>query len=59
MKDILTRIIYWCIYILGVFLLFRGHVNKRSNQILLGIGAIGLAIFIMHYPLSFVKDKGI
>jgi len=49
MKDILTRIIYWCIYILGVFLLFRGHANKRPNQILLGTGAIGLAIFIMHY----------
>ena len=58
MKDWFSKILYICVALVAVYLLIRGHQTRRSNQIILGTGLLVLAVFIAHYPLSFVKDKG-
>jgi len=58
MKGPLSRVLYISSGLLGLYLLYNGHVSHRSNQILLGTGFILLALFLMHYPISFIQDKG-
>lgn len=59
MKGQLSRVLYISSGLFAVYLLYNGHVCRRPNQILLGTGFILLSLFLMHWPISFISDKGL
>ena len=58
-KSTIVRVIYIVIAIVGIIMLYLGHQNHRANQIILGTGLVILALFISHYPLSWMQDYGL
>lgn len=58
MKGWLIRIVYMFLVLYGLYSLCAGHYSRRMNQILLGLGVLFLAMFLMHYPISYITDKG-
>jgi len=58
-KSNLIRILYIIFFIIGVIFLYLGHKNRKYNQIILGLAIILLSLFIMHFPIDWVKNPSI
>ena len=52
-KILLWKLLYSSVFIISIWILYKSHKDRRSEDLIIGLFIMAISIFLMHFPLSY------